>query len=62
MLNQIIAAAPRAPDSLSSDHDPLLEFHRWKANLRIREIAEIKTVPYVAIASIHRALDRHGPS
>lgn len=50
MLSQIIAAAPRVPDSLSSDHDPLFEFHRWKANLRILEIAEIKTVPYVPLS------------
>jgi len=38
------------PDHLSSDNDPLFEFHRWKANLRILEIEEIKTVPYVPIS------------
>ncbi len=31
---------------LSSDHDPLFEYHRWKANLRILDIEEIKTIPY----------------
>ena len=31
---------------LSTDHDPLFEFHRWKANLRVLEVDELKTVPY----------------
>jgi transposase InsO family protein len=35
---------------LSTDHDPLFEFHRWKANLRVLEIEEIKTVPYTPIS------------
>ena len=35
-----------APRHLSTDHDPLFEAHRWRANLRILEIDEIKTVPY----------------
>jgi len=30
---------------LSSDHDPLFRFHRWRANLRILEVDEIKTIP-----------------
>ncbi|MGH9424399.1 MAG: integrase core domain-containing protein, partial [Thermoanaerobaculia bacterium] len=36
-----------APRHLSTDHDPLFEAHRWKANLRILEIDEVKTVPRV---------------
>src|ERR1700731_868376 len=36
-----------APRHLSTDHDPLFEAHRWRANLRILEIHEIKTVPHV---------------
>jgi len=32
---------------LSSDNDPLFEFQRWKANLRVLALAEIKTVPDV---------------
>jgi transposase InsO family protein len=36
-----------APRRLSTDHDPLFEAHRWKANLRILEIDEVKTVPHV---------------
>jgi len=35
------------PRYLSSDNDPLFEYHRWKANLRILEIDEIKSVSYV---------------
>jgi hypothetical protein len=33
------------PKYLSSDNDPLFLFHRWKANLRILEIGELKSVP-----------------
>jgi putative transposase len=36
-----------APRHLSTDHDPLFDAHRWRANLRILEIDEIKTVPHV---------------
>ena len=36
-----------APRHLSTDHDPLFEAHRWRANLRILEIDELKTVPHV---------------
>jgi hypothetical protein len=36
-----------APTYLSADHDPLYRFHQWQANLRILNIREIKTVPYV---------------
>ncbi len=35
------------PTYLSSDHDPLYRFHQWQANLRVLNIREIKTVPYV---------------
>jgi transposase InsO family protein len=35
-----------APRHLSTDHDPLFEAYRWRANLRILAIDEIKTVPY----------------
>src|SRR5215510_12061298 len=38
------------PKDLSSDHDPLYRFHRWQANLRVLEVTEIKTVPYVPLA------------
>jgi transposase InsO family protein len=38
------------PKYLSSDHDPLYRFHQWKANLRVLEVTEIKTVPYVPLS------------
>jgi putative transposase len=38
------------PKYLSSDHDPLYRFHQWQANLRVLEVAEIKTVPYVPLS------------
>jgi len=38
------------PKYLSSDHDPLYRFHQWQANLRVLEVKEIKTVPYVPIS------------
>jgi len=39
-----------APYYLSSDNDPLFRYHRWKANLRILEIQEIKSIPYVPLS------------
>jgi len=45
MFNHAIAGQG-IPSYLSSDHDPLFEFHRWKANLLILEVDEVKTVPY----------------
>ena len=38
------------PTYLSSDHDPLYRFHQWQANLRILDVEEIKTVPYVPLS------------
>jgi len=35
------------PKRLSSDHDPLFRFHRWRANLRILDIEEVKPIPFV---------------
>ena len=43
MFNEIISGEI-LPKYLSSDNDPLFLFHRWKANLRILEIEEIKPV------------------
>jgi transposase InsO family protein len=40
----------KTPKFLSSDNDPLFEFHRWKANLRVLEINEIKSVLYVPLS------------
>jgi putative transposase len=35
---------------LSTDHDPLFETHRWRANLPILEIDEVETVPHMPLA------------
>ena len=50
MFNHAIAGELARPRHLSSDHDPLFEFHRWKANLRILNVTEIKTVPEVPLS------------
>jgi putative transposase len=39
MFNQVIAGASALPQQLSSDHYPLFEFHRWKANPRILDVS-----------------------
>ena len=44
------------PTYLSTDDDPLYRFHQWQANLRILNIQEIKTVPYVP--SSHPVIER----
>jgi transposase InsO family protein len=49
MFNHGTAGQPR-PKHLSTDHDPLFRFHRWLANLRVLEIEEIKSAPYVPVS------------
>ncbi len=49
MFNKAISRMG-TPKYLSTDHDPLFEFHRWKANLRILDVDEIKSVPYVPLS------------
>ena len=49
MFNSATAGHP-TPLTVSTDHDPLFRAHRWQANLRILEIEEIKTVPYVPLS------------
>jgi transposase InsO family protein len=49
MFNQIIAKE-NTPHYISTDNDPLFQFHRWKANLRILEIEEIKSIPFTPIS------------
>jgi transposase InsO family protein len=51
LFNRILGTSA-APHYLSSDNDPLLKFHRWKANLRILDVAEVKTVPYVPLSHL----------
>jgi hypothetical protein len=49
MFNIIIVGKSQ-PRYLSSDNDPLLEYHRWQANLRVLDVDEIKTVPHVPVS------------
>lgn len=49
LFNKIISQK-KTSKYLSSDNDPLFQFHRWQANLRILGIEEIKTVPYIPIS------------
>ena len=46
MFNQAISGQA-LPTRLSTDHDPLLRFHRWQANLRILGVQTVQTVPQV---------------
>jgi hypothetical protein len=50
MFNHALRGQHSIPKYLSSDHDPLYRFHQWQANLRILEVAEIKTVPHVPLS------------
>lgn len=49
MFNRAVSAQS-GPKYLSSDNDPLFNYHQWRANLRILEIEEIKTVPCVPMS------------
>lgn len=46
MFNEAVTGKG-VPRHLSTDNDPLFLFHRWKANLRVLGVDEIKTVPFV---------------
>lgn len=35
------------PRRLITDHDPLFQFHRWQANLRILDVETVQAVPRV---------------
>lgn len=50
LFGRVLSQAGITPKAISTDHDPLFEFHRWKANLRVLEIQEIKTVPHVPLS------------
>ena len=49
MFNKVITGIT-LPKYLSSDNDPLFEYHRWQANLRVLDIDEIKTVTGVPVS------------
>lgn len=49
MFNQAISKQGN-PNYLSSNNDPLFSYHQWQANLRILDVEEVKTVPYVPLS------------
>ena len=49
MFNRIIVGQPM-PKRLSYDHDPLFQFQRWQANLRILGIESVRSVPYSPVS------------
>jgi putative transposase len=46
MFNQAGKSLPH----LSSENNPLFRFHRWLANLRILEVEEVKSIPFVPVS------------
>jgi transposase InsO family protein len=50
MFNRAIRGHLRMSKYLSSDNDPLYRFHQWQANLRILEVTQIKSIPYVSLS------------
>jgi transposase InsO family protein len=40
----------RWPQRLSSDNDPLFQYRQWRANLRVLDIEEIKSLPYAPMS------------
>lgn len=49
LFNSVVSKQ-ELPPYLSSDNDPIFRFHRWRANLRILDIEEMKSVPYTPIS------------
>jgi transposase InsO family protein len=47
MFNRAISGQGLPVQRLSLDHDPLFQFQRWQANLRILGIEAVQTVPLV---------------
>ena len=49
MFNHATSGQGR-PKYLSSDNDPLFQYHRWKANIRVLDVEEIKSIPHVPMS------------
>src|SRR5580704_2264895 len=50
MLFNKIISGKHLPKYMSSDNDPILQFHQWKANLRVLGIEEIKPLHYIPMS------------
>ena len=46
-------------ERISSDNDPLFQYNRWKANLRVLKIEEVKSLRYVPMSHpfVERLID-----
>jgi transposase InsO family protein len=51
MFNEAVSRLG-VPSYLSTDNDPLFEYHRWQANLRVLGVEEIKSVAYVPLSHL----------
>ena len=49
-LHEVIEEANGQKLPFIAKNDPLFTYHQWKANLRILEIDELKTVPYTPLS------------
>jgi len=49
LFNRILAGRS-PPRWISTDNDPIFTYHRWKANLQVLGIDEVKTVPYTPVS------------
>jgi transposase InsO family protein len=49
MFNKVITGIT-PPKYLSTDNDPLFEYHRWQANLHVLDIDEVKAVTSVPVS------------
>src|SRR3974377_2101608 len=50
VISPIFPQDPNSMQQCYADNDPLYRFHQWLANLRVLEVTEIKTVPYVPLS------------
>jgi putative transposase len=50
MFNRAIRGQLWMPKYISSDNDPLYGFHQRQATLRLLEMTEIKSIPYVPLS------------
>jgi putative transposase len=50
MFNRAIRGQRWMSKYLSSDNGPLYRFHQWQANLRVLELTQIKSIPYVPLS------------
>jgi transposase InsO family protein len=50
MFNRTIRGQLRLSKYLSSGNDPLYRFHQRQGNLRVLELTEIKSIPYVPLS------------